>query len=150
MPSMDAAARAAHYRKFEEPLLERMLTSLFSTFLWVCVYVCWRLGPYEIIEFFAFNYKGENGREIFEKTENALRVLLVANIVFLIKGAMRPGNGRKGSAQKELNLILNTVLSIITIIALFYVLGVIDGDVIAAAVFGFSISILLRCIKMIN
>ncbi|OMO96567.1 PHD finger protein [Corchorus olitorius] len=136
------------WKQFEEPLFGRIIMSLIALTIIIPAFVYWRFHRYQVIEL--LGYRGENGGQIIHKVERLLRVLLGSNVVFLFKGIIRPSDGRQGSAQKQLNLALNVVITFFTLLAvLFAVLDYIYSNTIVAIVLVLSLMTLMRCLRMI-
>ncbi|OMO65894.1 hypothetical protein COLO4_30948 [Corchorus olitorius] len=113
--------------KHREPLFQRVISTVIAMIVTHTLFFYWwpRNGD-EFIRSLLFAYEDSDRQILVDKIRRVLRVLCICCYLFLIKGVIRPNNGRKGMAQKQLNAFFNGVLSVITIVSCLISSGIID------------------------
>ncbi|OMO65895.1 hypothetical protein COLO4_30949 [Corchorus olitorius] len=136
--------------KYQEPLFQRVIASVIGVIVTHSLHIFWHnniTGHDDRDQYiswlaFALGIEDKLEREVkVEKIGRVLGVLCICSYLFLIKGVIRPSDGRK---QKELNLILNAVLSIITILSVSVVTGAMPLRIYISVMVGSVLGLLSR------
>ncbi|OMO85844.1 CD97 antigen [Corchorus olitorius] len=77
--------------------------------------------------------------------KDVLKTLLLGSALFVIKGILRPVNGRKGSAHRHLNVFLNVTLSIIMECSRLLASGVVYDEGYVGKVARFILALMAIC-----